>query len=68
METGRLPRHQREWRCLYCDRLMERDSEARLENPYCALCLLDRLRAGAESVGPVEWQEERDYLIPTRAR
>lgn len=68
METGKLPRRQREWHCLYCGRPMKRDSEARLENPFCAVCLPDRLRAGAASVGPVEWQEERDYLIPIRGR
>jgi hypothetical protein len=62
----KLPDVRRIWRCPYCGRALNRESTARLENPFCERCLADRLETGARTLGPVTWGEDGEYLVPSR--
>jgi hypothetical protein len=51
-------------RCRYCQSDMTDSVSAQSyrENPYCALCVNDRLRAADEAMGPTKWVRIGHYI------
>lgn len=49
-------------KCRYCRREMSSTPLEYQQNPFCALCLDERIRAATPG-GGVGWRREGDYLI-----
>jgi hypothetical protein len=64
-----IPKFERVHRCPHCSRSMARDASARHENPWCDVCLTERLEAAVERYGRVVgWEEDRGHIKPIRGR
>jgi hypothetical protein len=50
-------------RCRYCGREMSSPSLEYQENPFCVVCLPERI-ANALPSGSVLWRREGNYVIP----
>lgn len=58
-------------RCKFCRREMNVSALGYQENPFCSLCLHDRMQQAADKRGPVEWVDEDGHyavLKPIAAR
>lgn len=62
------PQEERVHRCAFCGRELKRDAFSRRANPFCEVCLVERINSGALDHGPVQWDARGTYLIPTRGR
>jgi hypothetical protein len=53
--------------CRYCQREMGESAEAYRENPFCRLCLNERIAAASAAQGPTELHFVGEYamVIPT---
>jgi hypothetical protein len=54
-------------RCRYCKREMSCSSLEYEQNPFCTVCLPERIRK-AKPRGGVQWKREGDYVIPEAGR
>lgn len=54
-------------RCHYCGREMSVPPLEYQENPFCTVCLPERI-SGAMPPGKIQWRREGDYVIPEVAQ
>ncbi len=52
-------------RCRFCKREMLVSGAGYAENPFCRVCLPERIAIAATDV---EWRPDDHYLVPTRRR
>jgi len=53
-----------DFRCRYCDSLMDVSAASYAENPWCAGCLHERMAKAAAENPFVGWRVEGDYMVP----
>jgi hypothetical protein len=54
-------------RCRHCGREMSGPPLEYQENPFCAICLPERI-SGAMPLGGIQWRQEGNYVIPEVAQ